>query len=253
MNSGPLARIANPPSVEVTIGMPSAESSIRTIVFACPTVGPTPASRSASFIKHRDTTPEAELLLYGVRLKQVDSASAALEWSRLHPANEWKCWVVFPLFLGAACVGNLECRVTFRKCDGAVGSGAEAELHAGGATLPAAEQSSANRNRTSWFRHFRELRWVFSRATELWCQFAFGNLMRRPQDDPAHAAQFSDQVAQLCGSLNDAERRLLELRLQGYSPAECAVELGLSAVAFRVRLTRLRQRLRATGVLDDWL
>jgi DNA-directed RNA polymerase specialized sigma24 family protein len=41
--------------------------------------------------------------------------------------------------------------------------------------------------------------------------------------------------------------------MQGYSPAECAAELGLSAVAFRVRLTRLRQRLRGAGILDDWL
>jgi len=77
--------------------------------------------------------------------------------------------------------------------------------------------------------------------------------LSRPQDDPARAAEFHDHVAQLCQNLNDAERRLLDLRLQGYSPAECALELGLSAVAFRVRLTRLRQRLRTAGVLDDWL
>lgn len=77
--------------------------------------------------------------------------------------------------------------------------------------------------------------------------------LSRPQDDPVLAAQFNDSVAQLCRNLNDAERRLLELRLQGYSPAECAAELNLSAVAFRVRLTRLRQRLRTAEVLDDWL
>src|SRR5262245_28248766 len=77
--------------------------------------------------------------------------------------------------------------------------------------------------------------------------------LSRPNDDPAQAAQFRDQVVQLCGNLNDAERRLLELRLQGSTPTECAAELGLSAVAFRVRLTRLRQRLRSAGILDDWL
>jgi RNA polymerase sigma-70 factor (ECF subfamily) len=75
----------------------------------------------------------------------------------------------------------------------------------------------------------------------------------RAHDDPAAAAQFRDQVDQLCANLNQAERRLLELRLQGHSPAECAAELELSAVAFRVRLTRLRQRLRESGVIDDWL
>lgn len=77
--------------------------------------------------------------------------------------------------------------------------------------------------------------------------------LSRPQDDPAQAAQFNDSIAQLCRNLNDAERRLLELRLEGYTPAECAAALNLSAVAFRVRLTRLRQRLRAAKVLDDWL
>jgi RNA polymerase sigma-70 factor (ECF subfamily) len=75
----------------------------------------------------------------------------------------------------------------------------------------------------------------------------------RPQDDPAQAAQFRDQVEHLCRSLSAAERRLLELRSLGYTPAECAAELDVSDVAFRVRLTRLRQRLRTAGVLDDWL
>ncbi len=74
-----------------------------------------------------------------------------------------------------------------------------------------------------------------------------------PQPDPARAAQFNDQIRHLCAGLGDTERRLLEMRLQGYSPAEIARELGLSDVALRVRLTRLRQRLRADGVLDDGL
>jgi RNA polymerase sigma-70 factor (ECF subfamily) len=74
-----------------------------------------------------------------------------------------------------------------------------------------------------------------------------------PQPDPAQAAQFNDQVRHLCDHLNETERRLLDLRLQGYSTAEMAQALGLHAIALRVRLTRLRQRLRACGVLDDWL
>jgi RNA polymerase sigma-70 factor (ECF subfamily) len=74
-----------------------------------------------------------------------------------------------------------------------------------------------------------------------------------PQSDPAKAAQFNDQVRQLCAHLDEAERRVLEMRLQGYSTAEIAHHLALSPVALRVRLTRLRQRLRAAGALDDWL
>jgi RNA polymerase sigma factor (sigma-70 family) len=74
-----------------------------------------------------------------------------------------------------------------------------------------------------------------------------------PQDSPAQAAQFKDQVEHLSANLKESERRLLDLRMQGYSLTEVAYELGLTTVALRVRLTRLRQRLRAAGILDDWL
>jgi RNA polymerase sigma-70 factor (ECF subfamily) len=74
-----------------------------------------------------------------------------------------------------------------------------------------------------------------------------------PQADPTRAAQFNDQLRQLCANLDETERRLLELRLEDYSTAEIAGQLGLNPVALRVRLTRLRQRLQASGVLDDWL
>jgi RNA polymerase sigma factor (sigma-70 family) len=74
-----------------------------------------------------------------------------------------------------------------------------------------------------------------------------------PQEDPAQAAQFKDQVEQLCRNLNETERRMLEARLQGYSTAEIAQQVGLHPIALRVRLTRLRQRLEASGVLTDWL
>jgi RNA polymerase sigma-70 factor (ECF subfamily) len=86
-----------------------------------------------------------------------------------------------------------------------------------------------------------------------------GNLPRlltdlsSPDDDPARAAQFRDQVAHLCASLNEAERRILHLRVQGYSTDEIAQDLGLHAIALRVRMTRLRQRLQDNGGLTDWL
>jgi RNA polymerase sigma-70 factor (ECF subfamily) len=71
--------------------------------------------------------------------------------------------------------------------------------------------------------------------------------------DPAQAAQSHEQVHNLCRSLDAAERRLLELRLEGYSPAEMARQMGLHPVAVRVRLTRLRRRLGDSGILDEWL
>lgn len=70
---------------------------------------------------------------------------------------------------------------------------------------------------------------------------------------PEKTAQFNDQLRRLCDHLDQAERRILEMRLQGHTTAEIAEELGISHVALRVRLTRLRQRLHAVGALDDWL
>jgi RNA polymerase sigma-70 factor (ECF subfamily) len=74
-----------------------------------------------------------------------------------------------------------------------------------------------------------------------------------PEADPARAAQLRDQIQHLCEQLDEPDRRLLELRLQGYSPAEVADQIGLNVNAMYVRLSRLRQRLRAAGVLDDFL
>jgi CRP-like cAMP-binding protein len=52
---------------------------------------------------------------------------------------------------------------------------------------------------------------------------------------------------------DETDRRMMELRLQGYSPAEIAAELRLHPIAARVRMSRLRQRLRTAGLLDEWL
>lgn len=77
--------------------------------------------------------------------------------------------------------------------------------------------------------------------------------LSRSHDDPARAAQLNDQVRHLCAGLEEPDRRRLELRLHGHSPAEIAGQLGQTANAIYVRLSRLRERLRAGGVLDDWL
>jgi RNA polymerase sigma-70 factor (ECF subfamily) len=104
-------------------------------------------------------------------------------------------------------------------------------------------------------RHWRHLR----RQQRLPSGGATANLpqllasLSSPQGDPAQTAQFNDQLERLCRDLDESERRLLELRLQGYSPAEVAGQLGVTANVVYVRLTRLRQRLRSSGVFDDWL
>jgi RNA polymerase sigma-70 factor (ECF subfamily) len=72
-------------------------------------------------------------------------------------------------------------------------------------------------------------------------------------DDPARAAEVRDGMARLHERLSDAERRIIELRLHGHSTGEIAQQLGLSPVALRVRMTRLRQRLDEEGVGNEWL
>jgi len=102
-------------------------------------------------------------------------------------------------------------------------------------------------------RQWRRLRRRAAGAAETTDLAAVLTSLSNPGDDPARAAEFDDQVRQLCSQLSEVEGRLLDLRLRGHRLAEIAADLGLSDVALRVRLTRLRQRLRASGVFDDWL
>jgi RNA polymerase sigma-70 factor (ECF subfamily) len=74
-----------------------------------------------------------------------------------------------------------------------------------------------------------------------------------PQPTPADTVAFRDTVAHVCRRLNDLERQMLELQLQGYRTVEIAERLGQDPDVLRVRLSRLRQRLRAEGVLSDEL
>ena len=74
-----------------------------------------------------------------------------------------------------------------------------------------------------------------------------------PGTEPAEAAQIDDSLRHLCAAMDETERRVIELRLEGHSTAEVARELGLDADVLRVRLSRLRQRLRTCRVPDEWL
>jgi RNA polymerase sigma factor (sigma-70 family) len=73
------------------------------------------------------------------------------------------------------------------------------------------------------------------------------------KEDPAKLAQVREQISILCQALNATERRLVELRLLGYSTADVAREMGIGPDSLRVTLARLRARLRATGLFQDWI
>jgi RNA polymerase sigma-70 factor (ECF subfamily) len=74
-----------------------------------------------------------------------------------------------------------------------------------------------------------------------------------PQSDPAQATSEGDAIQQLLDSLSPADRRLVELRLQGGSTANIARELGVTPDSLRMRLKRLRERLRQQGLYANWL
>jgi RNA polymerase sigma factor (sigma-70 family) len=71
------------------------------------------------------------------------------------------------------------------------------------------------------------------------------------ESDPGQTAQLRDTLRHLWGHLDVTERRVIELRLDGCNTAEVARQLGLDADILRVRLSRLRVRLQASGVLSD--
>lgn len=68
--------------------------------------------------------------------------------------------------------------------------------------------------------------------------------------DPAQVLSQTDEVQRLLASLDQLDRRLLELRLVGHSTADAARQLGIEPAIMRVRLARLRRRLLDEGLLD---
>ena len=71
--------------------------------------------------------------------------------------------------------------------------------------------------------------------------------------DPAQSAEYKELLDRLYGHLRIEERRLVVMRLQGYSTREIAAELRIDPAALRVRLSRLRKRLRQEPPLSEWV
>ena len=67
--------------------------------------------------------------------------------------------------------------------------------------------------------------------------------------DRTKAVESRETVDRVLGQLETVDRRLLELRMEGYSTADAARLLHLDAGFLRMRLVRLRQRLH--GLLPE--
>jgi RNA polymerase sigma factor (sigma-70 family) len=70
----------------------------------------------------------------------------------------------------------------------------------------------------------------------------------RKTDDPARAAELADQIRLLLSQLDDFDRRLLQLYLEGHSTVEAARILECNPDVLRVRRSRLFRKLRARGL-----
>jgi len=68
---------------------------------------------------------------------------------------------------------------------------------------------------------------------------------------PDRAAELADQLRALLEGLEEADRRLLALYLEGHSTVEAAGVLGLDPDCLRVRRSRLFRKLRASGLDID--
>ena len=64
-----------------------------------------------------------------------------------------------------------------------------------------------------------------------------------PGPTPAEAAEFADQFQQVMASLDEEERRLVDLKLQQYTNDEAAERLGCSERTVRRLLKHVRSRL----------
>jgi RNA polymerase sigma factor (sigma-70 family) len=71
--------------------------------------------------------------------------------------------------------------------------------------------------------------------------------------DPAVEIQRQHDLEKLLSHVDPEDRHLLELRLEGFSTAEAARQMGANADVLRVRLSRLRKRLEASGITPQTL
>jgi RNA polymerase sigma factor (sigma-70 family) len=70
-------------------------------------------------------------------------------------------------------------------------------------------------------------------------------------DQPERQISAEDQFEHLCKMMTWTERRLIELRILGYTTAEAAREMGRDTENLRVTLARLRKKLRDSGMFPE--
>lgn len=76
---------------------------------------------------------------------------------------------------------------------------------------------------------------------------------RDGEPDPMADAEMRDAIDRIMQECDPADKKLLQLRLEGHSTAEAARALDADPDVLRVRLSRLRKRLTERGLLAEWI
>lgn len=103
-----------------------------------------------------------------------------------------------------------------------------------------------------WRRHRRQLRRDSQTNLGVSTTDVLTTLTSRSLD-PARAAAVRDAIDRTLRDLDDTDRQLLQLRLNGWNTSEIAEQLGHSPEALRIRLFRLRNRLAEQGIGPEWI
>lgn len=77
--------------------------------------------------------------------------------------------------------------------------------------------------------------------------------LRGERNEASSELETRELLARWLEKVDPIERRLIELRMEGYSTVEIAEMLDLDSDVLRVKLSRLRKRLRERGLFDDLL
>jgi RNA polymerase sigma factor (sigma-70 family) len=77
--------------------------------------------------------------------------------------------------------------------------------------------------------------------------------LQTPQTDVPADVATQEVLAQWLAGLDNIEKQLITMRLEGHSTAEVAKALELDPDVLRVKLSRLRKRLRERGFVDELL
>lgn len=77
--------------------------------------------------------------------------------------------------------------------------------------------------------------------------------LRNEREDPTDDIATRELISQWLAKVDPIERKLIELRIEGYSTVEIAQTLDLDPDVLRVKLSRLRKRMRERGLMDELL